>query len=82
MGHSDLCVRTEEVEKALELGGRLGLDTIGLIVPLINWPISRNSGRSGTGGRSPAWLSGLRSNQKSTASSKKLSIASGEALRL
>lgn len=34
MGYSDMCVRTSEVEKALELGGRLGLDAIGLIVPV------------------------------------------------
>jgi ribonuclease P/MRP protein subunit RPP1 len=34
MGYSDLCIRTEEVEKSLELGGRLGLDTMGLIIPL------------------------------------------------
>jgi ribonuclease P/MRP protein subunit RPP1 len=34
MVYSDLCIRTEDVEKSLELGGRLGLDTMGLIVPL------------------------------------------------
>jgi ribonuclease P/MRP protein subunit RPP1 len=34
MAYADLCVRTADVEKALELGGQLGLDMIGLIAPL------------------------------------------------
>lgn len=32
--YADLCVRTGDVEKALELGGQLGLDMAGLVVPL------------------------------------------------
>lgn len=41
--NADLCVRTTEAEKAIELGERLGLGMIGLAIPLEDLPIIRKS---------------------------------------